>query len=72
MKRAIKEYYADKGIKKEVAKEEDEYGDEADSDGDEEAIQQIKKKFRAPQNNWIVKPGENSNRGVGISVVRSL
>lgn len=74
MKREINEYQIEKGSKKALTKPaDDEYGDEEEEDGDdEEAIQQIKKKYRTPNNTWIIKPGENSNRGVGITVVRSL
>jgi len=28
----------------------------------------IQEKYRVPLNIWIIKPGENTNRGVGISV----
>jgi hypothetical protein len=28
----------------------------------------IQEKYRVPLNTWIIKPGENTNRGVGISV----
>ena len=45
--------------------------EERDSD-DDEAIEKIKKKYRAPQNTWIIKPGENTNRGQGITVVKTI
>ena len=32
----------------------------------------IKNKWKSPQNTWIIKPGENSNRGVGIHVCHSM
>ena len=35
-------------------------------------IKAIKKKHRGPLNTWIIKPGENTNRGVGINVSRDL
>jgi len=35
-------------------------------------IRAIKKKHRGPLNTWIIKPGENTNRGVGISVSRDI
>ena len=74
MKQAIKQYYTDKGVKS--AKnartgDEDGYGSEVDSD-DEDAIDKIKLKHRAAQNTWIIKPGENTNRGQGITVVKTL
>ena len=77
MRQAINDYYAEKGNKKALAKMkiEAEYSDDVESDGDDEeskAIADIRKKYRTPQNTWIVKPGENSNRGTGITVVKSL
>jgi len=50
MKTAIKQYYADKNgtvVKKTVSKVDEEYDDEVDSE-DEDAIAQIKRKYRAP------------------------
>ena len=44
---------------------------EVDTD-DEEAFAAIRRKHRAPKNTWIIKPGENTNRGVGITVVKTL
>ena len=35
-------------------------------------IRDIRKKHRGPLNIWIIKPGENTNRGVGISVSRDI
>ena len=35
-------------------------------------IKEIKKKYRVPKNVWIIKPGENTNRGHGINVSSSL
>lgn len=70
IKAAIKQYQTDK---KEAAKKpkSDEYDSEVDSD-DEDAIEKIRKKYRTPLNTWIIKPGENSNRGVGITVVKTI
>ena len=71
IKRAIKQYYEEKKDGKKHKVITDDYDDEVDTD-DEEAINQIKRKYRAPQNAWIVKPGENTNRGTGITVVKTL
>ena len=73
IKAAIKQYHADKKDAKNNKKNggEDEYGSEYDSD-DEEAIERIRKKYRSPQNTWIIKPGENTNRGQGITVVKTI
>lgn len=70
IKTAIKQYQTDK---KEAAKKpkSDEYDSEIDSD-DEDVIEKIRKKYRTPLNTWIIKPGENSNRGVGITVVKTI
>jgi hypothetical protein len=35
-------------------------------------MKQIKKRFRIPMNTWILKPGENTNRGQGISVASDM
>ena len=35
-------------------------------------MREIRKKYPIPLNTWIVKPGENSNRGWGISVVHDM
>jgi hypothetical protein len=35
-------------------------------------IQDIKKTMKIPKNTWIIKPGENTNRGYGIDVSKSL
>lgn len=69
IKAAIKQYYLDK--KKKPKAGDEEYDEEVDSD-DEEAISKIKRKYRSPQNTWIIKPGENTNRGQGITVVKTL
>lgn len=39
---------------------------------DDDEIKNIKKKWPIPVNSWIVKPGENTNRGVGISVSQDM
>lgn len=39
---------------------------------EEREVEAIKLKFRTPLNTWIVKPGENTNRGNGISVVKDI
>mmetsp|Transcript_24239 Transcript_24239/g.37367 ORF Transcript_24239/g.37367 Transcript_24239/m.37367 type:complete len:228 (+) Transcript_24239:1823-2506(+) len=63
-----------KGGKKIARIADSDYDDEYDlySECEDEEINAIKKKYRVPFNSWIVKPGENSNRGVGINVVQSL
>jgi len=35
---------------------------------DDEEVKAIRKKFRVPCNAWIIKPGEDTNRGRGINV----
>lgn len=42
------------------------------SDSDEEEESSDDDEFKIPKNIWIVKPGENSNRGNGIQVCSSL
>ena len=72
-KKALKQYRDEiksKGKKKKAVQYE--YGTEEESEEEEEAIQQIRRAHRAPQNTWIIKPGENTNRGVGIQLARSL
>ena len=39
---------------------------------EDEQIKAIRRKYPIPRNTWIVKPGENSNRGVGIDVASEL
>jgi len=31
-------------------------------------VREIKRRYKVPKNVWIVKPGENTNRGNGINV----
>ena len=54
-----------------MLKDTDDEGDYENENEDEE-IRQIKKKYRVPMNTWIIKPGENTNRGVGISVASDM
>ena len=35
-------------------------------------VEQYKRQNRIPKNSWIIKPGENTNRGNGIEVCRTL
>ena len=55
---------------------EEEHSIEGDSffpdDYEDEEMRDIRQKYPVPLNTWIVKPGENSNRGCGINVVHSL
>lgn len=73
IKEAIKQHNSDRKATTAKTKkgQEEEYGSEVDTD-DEEAIEKIKKKLRAPHSTWIIKPGENSNRGMGITVVKTI
>lgn len=41
-------------------------------DYEDDEIREIRKKHPIPLNTWIVKPGENSNRGCGINVVHEM
>ena len=83
-KKAIKNYYAEKlkrRQKKEAAKQGEsgeesiaEDGEESDyeEEADDAAIAAIKKKHRVARNTWIIKPGENTNRGCGIQVSKDF
>jgi len=51
--------------------EEDPYSFFPDNYEDDE-IKAIKKRIPVPMNTWIVKPGENSNRGFGINVAHEI
>ena len=42
------------------------------ADYEDEEIRAIRKKYPVPRNTWIVKPGENSNRGFGIAVAHHM
>lgn len=54
----------------------DEHSTEADSffpeDYEDDEMRAIRDKYPVPLNTWIVKPGENSNRGCGINVVHDM
>ena len=39
---------------------------------DDEELINIRRRYPIPRNTWIVKPGENSNRGVGINVAHDM
>ena len=41
-------------------------------DFEDDEIREIRRKCPVPINTWIVKPGENSNRGCGINVVHDI
>ncbi len=38
----------------------------------DETVREIKRRYKVPKNVWIVKPGENTNRGNGINVSSSI
>lgn len=48
--------------------EDSEKTDEDNPAESDETIKEIKRNFRVPRNVWIIKPGENTNRGNGINV----
>ena len=55
--------------------EDDSEYDEEESDDEKEEdskMREIKRKYKVSKNVWIVKPGENTNRGNGITVCGSL
>ena len=41
-------------------------------ESDDSDVQEIRRKAKVPKNTWIIKPGENTNRGNGIEVCSSL
>mmetsp|Transcript_39070 Transcript_39070/g.38688 ORF Transcript_39070/g.38688 Transcript_39070/m.38688 type:complete len:140 (+) Transcript_39070:346-765(+) len=53
-------------IRSEPSSSEDESNSSYDSDSEEEESEDDE--FKIPKNMWIVKPGENTNRGNGIQV----
>ncbi|CAI2384528.1 unnamed protein product [Moneuplotes crassus] len=57
-------------IRSEPSSSEDESNSSYDSDSEEEESEDDE--FKIPKNMWIVKPGENTNRGNGIQVCSSL
>lgn len=67
-----------KNNKRSKAVKNDEYDDEDDYSDDDvnspyyEGIRRIKRKVKVPTNSWIIKPGENTNRGNGITVCNSV
>ena len=46
--------------------------EDTESEDEEEVYEKIRRKHRVAENTWIIKPGENTNRGNGITVVRSV
>ena len=62
-----------KAKKDEGGASESEYEDEEDEESDEEDEEDpYDDEFKIPKNIWIVKPGENTNRGNGIQVCKTL
>lgn len=62
-------------ILKKSRKQRQESSDEYESDdfgGNDEEIKKIKEKYKIPLNTWIIKPGENTNRGFGINVASDI
>jgi Tubulin-tyrosine ligase family len=57
------EYYDEADEESDGGGEEDEYDFEQD-----DIVKEIKRRYKVPKNVWIVKPGENTNRGNGINV----
>lgn len=59
-----------------VSSEEGTAGEIEDSffpdDYEDSEIRKIRKQYPVPRNTWIVKPGENSNRGFGIAVAHDM
>ncbi len=47
-------------------------GSEDEKIEQDESIKEIKRKYRVPKNVWIIKPGENTNRGNGINVSSNM
>jgi len=73
----LQKYYNKKGNDKKPNKKkrhDSEYGDESDFNeyNEDEEVKAIRKKYRMPCNTWIVKPGEDTNRGRGINVASDL
>ena len=62
-------------VKKRQAESEEDESEYSDNDFEnepDEIMRNIKKKYRMPKNVWIIKPGENTNRGNGIEVASNL
>ena len=70
----LNKYYRKRGkspIKKK--KIDSEYGDESNYEEDrDDDVKAIKSRYRVPSNTWIIKPGEDTNRGRGINVASEL
>ena len=50
-----------------------EYDQEEDEEeSDDSEVKEYKMQNRIPKNSWIIKPGENTNRGNGIDVCKSM
>jgi hypothetical protein len=58
-------------LKKQSATYEDD-SEESELEDQNQEVAEIKKQIRVPKNTWIIKPGENTNRGNGIDVCRSI
>ena len=58
--------------RKRVAKNNEEDEDISQDDSDDAEIKEYKIRNRIPKNSWIIKPGENTNRGTGIDVCKSM
>lgn len=58
----------------EVNSEYEDYDDDSEDNqfDEDEVIKEIKRRYRVPKNIWIVKPGENTNRGNGINVSSNI
>jgi hypothetical protein len=52
-----------------ISESDEEYYSDEDDDEEEEAGDESEDDERIPRNVWIIKPGENSNCGYGISVI---
>ena len=58
--------------RKRAAKNNEEDEELSQDDSDDAEIQEFKIRNRIPKNSWIIKPGENTNRGTGIDVCKSM
>ena len=57
---------------KRASKNNDQDEEFSQEDSDDAEIQEYKLRNRIPKNSWIIKPGENTNRGTGIDVCKSM
>ena len=64
LKRRVNSYDSESDSEGEYEDDDDE-GDELGIEKDE-VIREIKKQYKVHRNIWIIKPGENTNRGNGI------